>query len=95
MLFILSTIVATESPSCISIEVDSSQLIQASRQSLYIVCLDTEKSIVLEVFGHWPISNLFVFRPELSALMLDFFLNELTFQSVHRLLNFLLRRSRT
>ena len=56
----LSTVVTPESPPRVTVKIDPSQLIQASCQCLYVICLHAEEGIILEVFGHRPISNLLV-----------------------------------
>jgi hypothetical protein len=92
---LLPAIVASESPSSIAIEVYPCQLVQASAQGLNIICLDTEESIILEVFGERPVPDLFVLLPQFGTLVFNFFFNELAFQSIHGLFNLVLRWSGT
>lgn len=84
---------APEGPSGVAIDINFTQLVETLEQCHLVLGLDAENSIVSETFGKGPTSSCLVFHPPLSTLNLNFFFNELAFETVHGLLYLLLGRN--
>lgn len=79
VLVLLPTVVASQGPPGITIDINFTQLVESFEKSHLVLGLDAEYGVVSETLGERPTPGCLVLHSPLCALNLDLLLNELTF----------------